>query len=60
MKHQTVRKDNKSLMLHYDICVILLIGMFILNIWNTKEVKNMYIMARQVMIYFIILVIMKK
>lgn len=46
MKNQTVRKDNKSLMVHYDICfILLLIGMFILNIWNTKEVKNMYTMA---------------
>lgn len=46
MNQKTVRKDNKSLMLHYDILFILLIiGMLLLNLWNTKDVKNMYIIT---------------
>ena len=58
MNQKTVRKDNKYLMLHYDILfILLLIGMLILNIWNTKEVQNMYtmtiIMGIAIVAYFI-------
>lgn len=46
MNQQTVRKDNKSLMIKYDILFILLIlFMYILNIMNTKDVSNMYVMT---------------
>lgn len=58
MNNKTIRKDNKYLMLHYDILfILLLIGMLILNIWNTKEVQNMYtmtiIMGIAIVAYFI-------